>query len=283
MRVFWALFFIFWPIVAVAVCWVAPSPEFNWWFPGAPDGPIGRRIEDLFDLILIITTVVFIGTQVGLGYVLLKGALKDPSTKAWHSHGSHSLEVIWTIVPSGILLFIALYQMDTWADFRIQSHAPDQVQLQPLAVLTARQFEWRVRYAAPGRLFKNKQELDEWVRSPEPGDLYGVNELHVPVAKPACVYLRSGDVQHSFFLPTLRIKQDAVPGLAIPVWFTVLEEGEKPFLCAELCGWGHYKMKARLIAEADEEFQDFLKELQVKQSYDGVTDLSSQSVVKTSE
>lgn len=269
MKYFWAFFFIFWPIVAVACCWIAP--ERGWWFPGPPEGRMGARIEDLFNLILVITTITFIGTQVGLGFVMLKAAMKDQTEKAWYSHGSHSLEVIWTIVPSGILLFIALYQLDTWKDFRMETSAPDQVQNSPLAVVTARQFEWRIRYPQPGRVFNNKAEVDEWVRNPQPGDLYAVNELHVTVGRFVKIYLRSQDVQHSFFVPQLRIKQDAVPGLAIPVWFETTEMGEREFLCAELCGWGHYKMKARIIAETAEDHQAFLEKLQRDQSYDGVT------------
>ena len=66
-------------------------------------------------LILVIVTVVFIGTQIALGYVLWKAAHKGDE-KALDTHGSHNLEVIWTIVPAGILVFIALYQMDVWAE-----------------------------------------------------------------------------------------------------------------------------------------------------------------------
>ena len=97
-----------------------------------PSTPIGHRIDDLFYLILIITTLVFIGTQIALGYVLWRGAGGRDENNAWFSHGSHNLEVIWTIVPSGILLFIALFQMDTWADYRVKSNYPEQAVLAPI-------------------------------------------------------------------------------------------------------------------------------------------------------
>ncbi|MCA9059162.1 MAG: cytochrome c oxidase subunit II, partial [Planctomycetaceae bacterium] len=97
MKKFWALFFIFWPIVALYVCWIAP--ENNWWFPSDPMSTVGREIDGLFYLILVVVTVTFIGTQIGMGYVLWKGATKDPATPAGFSHGSHKLEVIWTVVP----------------------------------------------------------------------------------------------------------------------------------------------------------------------------------------
>ena len=76
--------------------------------------------------------------------------------------------------------------------------------------------------------------------------------------------LRSSDVLHSFFLPQMRIKQDAVPGLTIPVWFDSDRAGKFELVCAELCGWGHYKMRGRLYVHKDKE--DFLRWLQHAQA-----------------
>lgn len=303
MNRFWCLFFIFWPILAVIICLMAPS--MNWWFPGstgasqgAAASPLGQRIDDLFYMILVITSVVFILTQAALGYVLWVGATRgqDKSAKSWFSHGSHNLEVMWTIVPAGILLFIALYQMDVWAEYRIKDNFPrermegvltrlgvdfvDETQMtgtgEPvrrlaLAEVTARQFEWRIRY--PG--FDADGNLLPLMPDPQPTDLYAVNDLHLPVGNPVMINLRSDDVQHSFFLPELRVKQDAVPGLVIPVWFEANTSAEYSLLCAELCGWGHYKMKARFVAETEDEFMDYLRQLHAEQNDDGVPDADS--------
>ena len=102
MRKFWSAFFIFWPIVAIIACVIAP--EMGWWFPGdgVAHSPLGERIDGLFYLILYIVTAVFIGVQIALGYALWRGAV-DRQGKAWFSHGSHNLEVIWTIVPAGVI------------------------------------------------------------------------------------------------------------------------------------------------------------------------------------
>ena len=278
---FWSVFFIVWPILAIWVCWIAP--DRGWWFPGEdgqPVTPLGKQIDDLFYLILVIVTVVFIGTQIALGYVLWRGS-DDTGEKALFSHGSHNLEVVWTIVPSGILLFIALYQMDVWMQFRIHTNYPAQAVNQPIAVVTARQFEWRIRYPAPDRVFKGKADRLNWAKQPEPGDLYTVNDLHVPTNHPVQIYLKSGDVQHAFFSPRLRIKQDAVPGQIIPVWFEVIEGDQYELLCAELCGWGHYKMKARLWAQPEREFLAYLKQLEKEQFDDGVSEQSEPSVAQS--
>ena len=97
--------------------------------------------------------------------------------------------------------------------------------MNPIAEVTARQFEWRLRYPARSRKFKSLADVDNWLRKPEPGDLYAVNELHVPTGRTIVIHLRSADVQHAFFVPNLRVKQDAVPGLVIPIMFEVLQPG----------------------------------------------------------
>lgn len=302
MKRFWCLFFMFWPLLALYVCWI--SPEQGWWFPGTgpatadyagPAGgaamsPLGQRIDDLYYMILIVTTATFIFTQIGLGYVLWTGARRtDPgnTTRAWFSHGSHNLEVIWSIVPAGILLYIALYQMDVWAEFRMRPFFPNtQINsvlgkvgvnaeatpgaTQALAEVTARQFEWRIRY--PG--FDEDGNLLPLMAEPQPTDLYAVNDLHLPSGAPVMIQLRSGDVQHSFFLPELRVKQDAVPGLTIPVWFEASESDSYTLLCAELCGWGHYKMKARFVAEPADDWVEWMRQLHQEQNFDGVPSAS---------
>ena len=75
-----------------------------------------------------------------------------------------------------------------------------------------------------------------------------MNDLRVPTGQPVAISLKTDDVQHSFFVPELRVKQDAVPKMSIPVWFEVTQPGDYELVCAELCGWGHYKMKARVKA-----------------------------------
>ena len=82
--------------------------------------------------------------------------------------------------------------------------------------------------------------------------------------------LRTDDVQHAFFAPELRVKQDAVAGLIIPVWFEIPKAGEYVVVCAELCGWGHYKMRATIVAESQTKVDEYLHNLQTEQNFDGV-------------
>jgi heme/copper-type cytochrome/quinol oxidase subunit 2 len=230
-------------------------------------------------------------------------------------------------------LFIAIYQMNAWADHKmrrpvydvgpdLEEGTKDDVYQEPLAVVTGRQFEWRLRYpsadldgeaarqklrdaALPGGvlervdladfpLLKETQqslqaELDEadsaagaadaatqkrlaqirdvlpslalvLERGPKPEeDLYIVNDLHVPVNEEVVLQIESADVLHSFFLPHLRVKQDVVPGMKQFVWFQPNRTGVYDIVCAELCGWGHYKMKGRLTVESRQDFERWLK------------------------
>jgi cytochrome c oxidase subunit II len=264
---YWSILFGLAAVACVACFVYAPfAPE--WWLPNNPNSgfhvvsTFGREIDSLFVIILWITGIVFIGTQVvfvfaAYRFVDERDAQGRPVRKATYFHGSQRLEVIWTIIPAAILVFIALYQMGTWAEIKFRSAAP---KVPPLAEITARQFQWVMRYPGPdGRL--NTRD-----------DLIVVNDLHFVKNKEALIYLKSSDVLHSFFLPHMRIKQDAVPGITIPVWFDCTVGGEYDLACAELCGWGHYKMRGRVtVHETEADFQQWIDEKLTEQNRSQLT------------
>ena len=206
----------------------------------------GREIDSLFVIILWITGIVFIGTQIALVWAAWRfvdrpGPGRRPTSTA--ASGSRS---IWTIIPAAILVFIALYQMGTWASIKFRSAAP---KVQPLAEVTARQFQWVMRYPGPDG------------SCTRPTTSIMVNDLHFVKDKTALIYLKSCDVLHSFFLPQMRIKQDAVPGLTIPVWFDSDRAGKYELVCAELCGWGHYKMRGNVtVHDTQSDFDEWKRE-----------------------
>lgn len=262
----WSLLFIAAAIFSVGAFVYAPF-DSDWWLPRnvSVRGPlhIGADVDHLFMICLWITGIAFIGTQIALGYVLWKYAEAPGSTrKATYSHGSQRLEVVWTIIPAAILVFIALYQMGSWSQIKFRSAQP---KVKPLAEVTARQFQWLIRYAGPdGKL--NTED-----------DLHMVNDLRFVKETPVVIHLKSKDVLHSFFLPHFRIKQDAVPGLTIPVWFDCDEATkagqEFDLVCAELCGWGHYKMRGRVtVYNTKAEFDDWMKNALKEQSRDRLGD-----------
>jgi cytochrome c oxidase subunit 2 len=240
----------------------------DWWLPNTADNfrevvsDFGREIDSLFLIILFITGIVFIGTQVVLVWAMHRFVDRRddegrPVRQADYFHGSQRLEVVWTIIPAAILVFIALYQMGTWAEIKFRSAAP---KVPVTAEITARQFQWVMRYPGPdGRL--NTRD-----------DLVVVDDLHFVQDKQTLIYLKSSDVLHSFFLPQLRIKQDAVPGLTIPVWFNARKPGPYELVCAELCGWGHYKMRGQVTVHAtEEELQKWMDEKLAEQNRSQLT------------
>ncbi len=270
----WSILFALAAIGTVG-CFVYAYFSPDWWLPNpvTPDGDFhevvstfGREIDSLFMIILWITGIVFIATQVALVWAMhrfadVRDAQGRPIRKADYFHGSQRLEVIWTIIPAAILVFIALYQMGTWAEIKFRSAAP---KVRPLAEITGRQFQWVMRYPGPdGRL--NTRD-----------DLVVVDDLHFVRNKTALIYLKSSDVLHSFFLPQLRIKQDAVPGLTIPVWFDADKAGKYELVCAELCGWGHYKMRGQVtVHETDAELQEWIDKMLKEQDRDQLTMVSA--------
>jgi len=253
---FWSLLFLLVPILGVGLfVW---APFNNHWLP-RDVSTHGYQIDHLFNFILGLTGVVFIATEFLLFWFLWRYDRTTNTSPVKFTHGSHNLEIVWTILPAATLLFIAIYQMNAWAE--VKMHKPD---MEPTVEVTARQFEWRLRY--PGK--------DGKIGTKD--DIYHVNELHVPVDEMILVNLESADVLHDFFLPHLRIKQDAVPGTTIPVWFRATQPGEYDLVCAELCGWGHYKMKGRLFVESRSDYERWLADLETKQTATNVAKKSDE-------
>lgn len=247
----WSLFFLGTAALCTAATLYAPF-NADWWLPRSVS-VLGRRIDHLFILTLVITGVAFILTHLALGHVLWHYAAK-PGRKATYSHGSRNTEVILALFPAGFLVFLALYQMRTWADIRFTSAQPN---VPTLAEVSGRQFQWLIRYPGPDRKLGT------------PDDLHTTNDLRFVKGQPVVIRLKSQDVIHSFYLPELRVKQDAVPGLDIPVWFDADRAGHYELACAELCGWGHYKMRATVtVYDSAAEFDQWMAEALAKQSAD---------------
>lgn len=238
MNKFWAILFLLVPILGCAT--FIAGPYYRIWLP-VDVSEHGRTIDHLFYFILWLTGVVFVGTEIALFYFLWRYDERTNSEPVKYTHGSHSLEVVWTILPAATLLFIAIYQMNAWASEKI---LPPEIP--PTVEVTGRQFEWRLRY--PG--------TDGVLYTPD--DIFHVNDLHLPANEQVLLVVKSMDVLHSFFLPNLRVKQDVVPGMKQYVWFKSNEVGEFDIVCAELCGWGHYKMKGRVTFEPRSEYDAWL-------------------------
>jgi len=209
----------------------------------------GPAIDLMFMVVLVMTSVAFVLVEGLLIYFLIRYRAR-PGQRAVYVHGSRRLELAWTVGTAFALLSLALYQRPTWAE--VKQTLPDESTALVIG-LSADQFDWDATYpGADGRL----DTADDLVAPP--------NLLYVPVDRPVIVRLQSKDVLHSFFVPQFRLKQDAVPGITIRVWFQATETGEFEIACAELCGLGHYRMRGLVIVESSEAFEARLAELRPK-------------------
>lgn len=188
----------------------------------------GQGVDDMYYLILVITGIAFVLVEVGIVWFAFRYRHREGHRALYH-HGSDRLELVWTAVPALVMVFLGIYSGRIWAEIKDRGHMPaDAVTIE----VAAKQFEWLVNYPGADGEFGTEDDISER------------NSVHVPVNRPVVIRLTSEDVIHSFFVPELRVKQDAVPGKVIPVWFTATEPGELVLGCAELCGLGHYRMRA---------------------------------------
>ena len=162
------------------------------------------------------------------------------------------------------LALIIFYALPVWSRIKIQvPDGPDTVRLS----VVAEQFGWDVHYPGPDKKlgprkaalvhFNNPIGLDR--SDPTAADdVVVANELHLPVGKDAVILLSSKDVIHSFFVPEFRIKQDAVPGMEIPVWVRPTVLGHYELGCAQLCGFGHALMRGDVYVDTPEDYEKWL-------------------------
>lgn len=260
---YWSILFGLVGLACVACFAYAPfDPE--WWLPGGPDprlghltspSTLGKEVDALFVIILGITGIVFIGTQVALVWAIWKFG-DAPGRIAVYFHGSQRLELIWTVIPAVVLVFLSVYQFGTWSNIKFKSNEPS---IAPTAEVTGRQFQWMIRYPGVDGKFRTSD------------DLFTINDLHLVKNDKTLIHLMAKDVLHSFFLPQLRIKQDAVPGLKISVWFDADQAGKYELVCAELCGWGHGRMRGVVtVHETRAEFDEWQKSIAAEQGRDQV-------------
>ena len=238
----------------------------TWWLPVGASAA-AASIDHHFDTSFVLMGAVFVAAQVVLGFFAWRyRARKDSS--ALYSHGNNTLEIVWTVLTLILFVGLNLLSSSIWASERFDPAKPGAVQVE----VTGMQFAWYFRYPGPdGKFGATKPELQDpsagneaaiGLDSSDPASKDDVvsGTMYLPVNREAEIILRAEDVIHSFFVPAMRFKQDAVPGLAIHLHFTPIATGDYEIACAELCGLGHYKMHGILKVVTQEEFDKWLAE-----------------------
>lgn len=256
-KLLWTLLFLSVPIFGVVSFWVCHQQGALW--PENVSEVYGRKIDHLFDIITWITGIFFVGTELLLVYAMFTSKDEGGPEKADFVHGNRTLEIGWTLMAAAILIFVAFYQIPTWTEVKVQKPKKPAD-----AHITASMWMWQVRYPLWDEQANAPRKLD--VVQPALAETFELtNELHIPAKETVLIYVTSRDVIHSFYVPKMRVKQDAVPGLLIPVWFDAVRPGHYEFYCAELCGPGHYMMRARVVVhESRADYERWLREQTAK-------------------
>jgi len=199
------------------------------WFPPAASTD-AHQIDTLYDVLMIVSVPIFVLVMaVALYSVTRFRARPGDMGDGAPIHGNAKLEVIWVLVPFLIVSALAYYAWVVLDD--IEQKKPGELRVH----VFGQQFAWSYEYRG-----KNGKPI----RS---------SDLYLPVNKPVRFDISARDVIHSFWIPTFRLKSDAVPGITTKWRATPNKIGDQTIVCAELCGLGHAAMRstAHVVSQAD--------------------------------
>jgi cytochrome c oxidase subunit 2 len=219
------------------------------------------EVDHMTILVHWLMLVLFIGWGLFFVFVLFrfrKGANPKASYTGAHGKFAKSTEVAVAVIEIGLLIF---YAIPAWAT-RVKAF-PAESQAVVVKVV-AEQFAWNVQYPGPDGKFgrtdiklvsaDNPLGLDRSDPNAK-DDITTINQLNLPIDRPVLVHLSSKDVIHSFGLYEMRVKQDAIPGMTIPVWFIPNRVGEYEIACSQLCGLGHFRMRGFITIQSAADYQ----------------------------
>jgi cytochrome c oxidase subunit 2 len=253
---------VFLAFIVLASSWL--FMQRRWWMPQLASVH-GVDIDRVFLLTLTISGILFVLLQGILAYFAFRyGDRGSSRARHWIRPG---LEKRFALV-AGIIIFAVDVTLFALGDSQwIKAWGPSPPGT-PVVEVMAEQFAWNFRYPGPDGAFgKTDPSLisstDSFgIDKADPAsadDIVSINQLHLPENKPVRLRIRSHDVIHSLFLPFQRVKQDAVPGMEIEVWFIPTRAGEYEIACSQLCGLGHYRMQGHLTVESQEAFEKWLQ------------------------
>jgi cytochrome c oxidase subunit 2 len=224
------------------------------------------EIDNMIGIIHWLMLVLFVGWGIYFIYVLFRfrqGANPTASYTGAKGKASKWVEIGVAVFEAVLLL---VYAIPAWAN-RVGSFPGGDEAV--VVRVVAEQFSWNVHYPGPDRQFgrtdvsrvtpENPLGLDR-TDPAAADDIDTINQLNLPVDRPVLVHLSSKDVIHSFGLFEMRVKQDAIPGMDIPVWFIPNRVGEYEIACSQLCGLGHYRMRGFVSVKTAADFQTWLAE-----------------------
>lgn len=227
--------------------------------PPPPITSVGSQIDHQYNLTLYATGIAFVLAQLGLGWAAFR--FRDRGKPARFTRGNKALEITWVLITATVFLGLGVLASKSWAETRFTKAKPGAIQVE----VTEQQFAYNFRYPGPDGKFGR---LDPALVSAPTGNPLGIDPndpagrddvvmstLTVPVNHPVELMIRSQDVIHNFFVRELRLQQDAVPGMVVPLHFTPNRIGRYYIVCTQLCGMNHNQMHSFLNVVSEAEFQ----------------------------
>jgi cytochrome c oxidase subunit 2 len=227
----------------------------------------GGQIDHMIGIVHWLMLVLFVGWGAFFAYTIIRFRKSRHGAANYTGVTGHYSTYLEGAVAIFEAVLIIGFAIPLWAE-RVNAFPPTTEST--VVRVVAQQFNWNIHYPGPDGVFgrtdihlvnEDTNPLGLDLSDPNAkDDIWTINQLHLPVDKPVLIYLSSKDVVHSFSLPVMRVKQDAIPGEVIPVWFVPNKMGEYEIACAQLCGLGHYKMRGYLTIETQQQFDAWLKE-----------------------
>ncbi|MDJ0510994.1 MAG: cytochrome c oxidase subunit II [Crocosphaera sp.] len=219
-----------------------------------------KQVDNIFNFMMTIATGLFLLVEGVLVYSVIKFRRRKGDTSDGPPiEGNVPLEILWTAIPTIIVFILALYSFEAYNNMggldpmTSKDTPPQQIAMGSEHHQMALGIGNSNTGDTPAVVVEVKAIQYAWIFTyPETGIISG--ELHVPIDRPVRLNINAGDVLHAFWVPQLRLKQDAIPGREAVLAFTANLEGDYPIICAELCGAYHGGMKSVLHVDSKEAY-----------------------------
>jgi cytochrome c oxidase subunit 2 len=253
-------------IIVIAILSAVPIIQHTWWLP-EDISTHGKQIDEQMSATMMEAGIAFLSSQIILAAFIWRFSNPKPGTRIKNFPGGAAALVIAGFLLVGTeVLALGVVGTKAWGAVYFAPASSDALPIQ----VQAGQFAYYFRYPGPDQAFG---PIHPEMMSEAQQNFYGLDTTHdqaskddivtaemaVPVNREIHLFMRSKDVGHSFFVPELRIQQDFVPGVDLSVHFTATKLGKYEIVCTQLCGLGHYNMRAYLYVYSQEEYDNWIK------------------------
>ena len=226
----------------------------------------GAAIDQLIYVMHGFMIFLFVAWGIFLLYCLIRYRRREGHVASYESNKSKLPKYAEVAVVLVEVFMLVGLSFPVWSKYKTGFPAEKEALL---TRVVGQQFVWNIQYAGDdGKLGRSDPKLMSdsnplGIDAKDPAawdDVVAANQFHVPLNHPIISHISSKDVIHSFGVPVLRLKQDAIPGMEVPIWFTATKTGSFDIICSQLCGVGHSLMKGTVTVDSAEDFKKWMSE-----------------------